>query len=259
MKKIIYTCFLIILVVFTLKNIEILNAYSYAEDVKEVENIKDYNDIHGIDVSEKFKPTEKTYRRTMIVYINGLNQWKAGVQDINYTVYKYEGIGNDYYMFFYDTLSQPQNKTFNRHGGRYFNGIARTIVVAKNGDLVRWNEDSKPQQSTSTLTVGISGKTPSISYSVNYNHSELTIKNLSNIFDKKYYMEFSYNRTWVEYLFNKVPDFLYSPHHSRGTAIYKVKKGELIKFDIEFYGRMNYSRKHYDAWHTVERKYEVLN
>lgn len=72
-------------------------------------------------------------------------------------------------------------------------------------------------------------------------------------------MEFSYNRTWVEYLFNKVPDFLYSPHHSRGTAIYKVKKGELIKFDIEFYGRMNYSCKHYDAWHTVERKYEVLN
>lgn len=256
MKKLLFTSILFLIVIFTIKNSVILNAQSYDFDSDDLETVKEHNESRDVYLNKNFKPISKFYYRTIIHFVNGATGNFAGTHDINYTFYKYEGDYHDYYMFYYDNLAQPQSD-YNSDYGYYFNGSAKTNITSNIGELVKWDPESKPKSSTSSLSIGIDGKTPSISYSIDFNHSELEISNENNVLHKKFSIEYSYNRSGFDYLFNKVPKFLWQPHISKGSSIYKVEKGQKPEFYLEFYGRMNYSKKFFDAWHTAKRRYHT--
>lgn len=256
MKKILYTCFLFLIVVFTIRNVIEIKAESYDYDSSDQPKVNDRNKTLDININSNFKPVYKLYRRTIIVFVNGFTKKIAGKHDIHYVIYVYKGELHDYYMFYYDNKSQPKSD-YDEVGGYYFNGSASTTVTTDKGDLVKWLPVENPKSSTSSLSVGFDGKTPTISYTTDFNHRELDVKTNNNVFERRYGVEFSYNRSAWDYMWNLVPTFLWKTHITNGSCIYQVKKGQKPTFDIKFYGRMNYSHKYYDAWHTAERRLEV--
>lgn len=258
MKKYFLT-FLLLLGIFIIRNSYTLNARnSYDYDHPDREYVNDFNNSRDVVINKNFKPVETKYKRLIIKFYNGFTNFFAGTHDINYTIYKYEGEGHNYYMFFYNTLASPDSE-YNGRNGYYFNGKAQTTIKSDKGELIKWDPNGKPNESRSTLSIGFSGNSPSISYNIDFDHSELSIYNNVNTNDKRFSVEYSYNRSGWDYFWNRVPSFLWNPHTSVGSAIFKTKKYENPKFKIEFYGQMNYSHKYFDAWHTTNERIIEIN